>query len=112
MQGYLNTHAFCRPSCYDCKFKGFPRISDITLADFWGIEKLEKGFDRNLGTSLVMINSKRGETFFELVKNNIHYVQMPFESIFPGNPGKCKTGYSIQSDNIPLHIPCSRQGSG
>lgn len=39
-KGYLRTGVYCRPSCYDCKFKGYPRISDITLADFWGIEKV------------------------------------------------------------------------
>ena len=37
-RGY-HTNVFCRPSCYDCKFKGFPRIADITIADYWGIEK-------------------------------------------------------------------------
>lgn len=25
---------FTRPSCFACRFKGFPRTSDITLADF------------------------------------------------------------------------------
>lgn len=33
-KGYLQTGVFCRPSCYECKFKGYPRIADITLADF------------------------------------------------------------------------------
>ena len=38
-KGYLQTGVFCRPSCYECKFKGYPRIADITLADFWGDRK-------------------------------------------------------------------------
>lgn len=29
-----------RPSCYFCQFKGFPRMSDITIADFWGVENM------------------------------------------------------------------------
>ncbi len=85
-QGYIRTHAYARPSCYECRFKGFPRISDITLADFWGIENVDKSMEKNLGTSLVMINSKKGETFFEKVKSRINYVQVPFESILNGNP--------------------------
>lgn len=84
-KGYLRTGAYCRPSCYDCKFKGYPRIADITLADFWGIEKVDKSMEKNLGTSLVMINSKKGEAFFEQVKNKINYVQVPFNSIEAGN---------------------------
>lgn len=33
--GYLQNGVFTRPSCFACRFKGFPRTSDITLADFW-----------------------------------------------------------------------------
>lgn len=84
-KGYLRTGVYCRPSCYDCKFKGYPRISDITLADFWGIEKIDKSLEKNLGTSLVMINSRKGEAYFEEVKKRINYVPVPFDSIEAGN---------------------------
>ena len=84
-KGYLHTGVYCRPSCYDCKFKGYPRIADITLADFWGIEKVNKSLEKNLGTSLVMINSKKGEAYFEDVKKRINYVQVPFDTIEAGN---------------------------
>ena len=84
-KGYLQTGVYCRPSCYDCKFKGYPRISDITLADFWGIEKINTSMEKNLGTSLVMINSKKGEKYFETVKSRINFVEVPFNSIEAGN---------------------------
>lgn len=84
-KGYLQTGVYCRPSCYDCKFKGYPRISDITLADFWGIEKVNTSMEKNLGTSLVMINSRKGEKYFENVKSHINYVEVPFNSIEAGN---------------------------
>lgn len=84
-KGYLRTGVYCRPSCYDCKFKGYPRMSDITLADFWGIEKVNTSMEKDLGTSLVMINSKKGERYFETVKGRINYVQVPFNSIEAGN---------------------------
>ena len=94
-KGYLQTGVYCRPSCYDCKFKGYPRISDITLADFWGIEKVNTSMEKNLGTSLVMINSKKGERFFETVKGRINYVQVPFNSIEAGN----------RSLNLSVNLP-------
>ena len=78
-KGYLRTGVFCRPSCYDCKFKGYPRIADITLADFWGIEKVNRSLEKNLGTSLVMVNSKKGRAFFEQVKKRINFVEVPLE---------------------------------
>lgn len=83
--GYLQTGVYCRPSCYDCKFKGYPRISDITLADFWGIEKVSTSMEKDLGTSLVMVNSRKGEAYFEKVKQRINYIQVPFKSIEAGN---------------------------
>lgn len=84
-KGYLQTGVYCRPSCYECKFKGYPRMSDITLADFWGIENVNSSMEKNLGTSLVMINSKKGEAYFEKVKKRINYVEVPFKSIEAGN---------------------------
>ena len=63
---YMRLGVAARPSCYHCNFKGFPRIADITIADFWGVEKyLPKEFDYNLGTSLIMLNSKKGIGFFD-----------------------------------------------
>lgn len=86
--GYLITGAFCRPSCYDCKFKGFPRIADISLADFWGIEKVkgvDKSLDDNIGTSLVLINSEKGKRFFEEIKPKLKYVELPYQTALEGN---------------------------
>lgn len=69
--GYLQYGNFCRRSCYQCKFKGFPQFSDITLADFWGIEKLDITMDQDKGTSLVLINSRKGNYLFNSIKSHI-----------------------------------------
>ena len=69
--GYLQAGNFCRPSCYDCQFKGFPQKADITLADFWGIERLDKSMDQDKGTSLVLINSFKGQKLFDSIKSDI-----------------------------------------
>ncbi len=83
-RGY-HTNVYCRPSCYECVFKGFPRMSDITLADFWGIEKYNKNLDNNIGTSLIILNSKKGERYFDEVKDRFEYSFLPIESSFKGN---------------------------
>lgn len=60
-KGYLETNAYCRPSCYSCPYKGLVRGSDITLADCWGAKALlGEAFDRDLGTSLVLVSSEKG----------------------------------------------------
>lgn len=84
-RGY-HTNVYCRPSCYDCQYKGFPRISDITIADYWGIEKVDPNLDNNIGTSMILLNSKKGEAYFELVKDKLEYRETSFQSILAGNP--------------------------
>ena len=80
-----------RPSCYDCKFKGYPRIADITLADFWGGEKKVKDLDDNIGTSAVMINSEKGLTFFESCGKRLIKQEIAIEDIEPSNPALLKS---------------------
>lgn len=50
-----------RPSCFSCPAKAGKSKSDITLADFWGIEKIMPPMDDNRGTSLVLCNSEKGK---------------------------------------------------
>ena len=55
-----------RTSCFDCKYRSYHRESDITIADFWGIEKLGKR-NNHTGVSLVLINSDKGNKFFKCI---------------------------------------------
>lgn len=84
--GYLQAGNFTRPSCYECLFKGFPQKADITLADFWGIEKLDKTMDQDMGTSLVMVNSDKGQTLFDSIKEQIVWQQFTIDDAKAGNP--------------------------
>jgi len=84
-RGFIVTHCNCRPTCYECKYKGFPRISDITLGDFWGIENVDKTMDDNMGTSAVLLNSQKGIIFFDSIKDVIVTKEVRLFNVFPGN---------------------------
>lgn len=60
-----------RPSCYECKFKKVNRVSDITLADFWGIESILPDVDDDRGTSLCIIRSETGMKIFEALSERM-----------------------------------------
>lgn len=68
-----------RESCYNCQFTGLNRISDITIADCWGIEleypnllKQNGGtLDKDKGISLVLINTNKGEEILGKIKENL-----------------------------------------
>ena len=83
--GYLQANLLTRPSCYECKFKGFPQKADITLADFWGIENIDKSMDQDRGTSLVMINSDKGMALFEAIKGKVRWKEFTMEDARKGN---------------------------
>lgn len=70
--GLFNRHMALRPSCYSCKFTNFKRPSDITIADFWGIERTLPDFDDNKGVSLVLINSTKGRDLLENFKESLN----------------------------------------
>lgn len=84
--GYLQAGNFTRPSCYECKFKGFPQKADITLADFWGIEKIDPAMDQDKGTSLIMVNSDKGQALFDSIKDSIVWRQFTMDDAREGNP--------------------------
>ena len=73
-----------RPSCYDCKAKGGRSHSDITIADFWGIDTVFPEMDDDKGTGLVFINSEKGE--YALDKGQIKFSETSYERIKPLNP--------------------------
>ena len=79
-----------RPTCYECRFKGFPRIADVTLGDCWGaVEKLPEEMDHNIGTSVVMCNTEKGQKWFEKIRNQmaIKVMSVSIDDVVRGNFG-------------------------
>lgn len=85
MVGYLKYNAFMRLSCYDCKFKGLPRNSDITLADFWGIEKINRNLDQDKGTSMILVNSLKGNKLIAEINSNVIIEKIDSDKVFCDN---------------------------
>lgn len=60
-----------RPSCHACEYCRPERDSDITIGDFWGIEKIKPEMDDGMGTSLVILHSEKGRALWDVVKDQI-----------------------------------------
>ncbi len=54
-----------RESCYHCRWADPARASDITMGDFWGIEKALPGFDDGYGVSLAVLHTEKGLKAFQ-----------------------------------------------
>lgn len=69
-RGYLQG-LFYRDSCGICPYASLPRVSDVTLADYWKYRgKFSEG---NLGTSLIAINSPKGKLLLEESNEYLEY---------------------------------------
>lgn len=83
MRGYLKDNLYIRPSCGHCKFKSNFRCSDITLADFWGIDKI---LDNDCGTSMVLVNTDLGKWIFSKISSNIVFIEKDLSQAIKKNP--------------------------
>ena len=75
MRAFLSNLSL-RPSCYSCPAKGGRSGADITIGDFWGIEKLYPELDDDKGTSLVLVNSIRGKKYVTDVADRLYEVNL------------------------------------
>jgi coenzyme F420-reducing hydrogenase beta subunit len=90
MRAFL-TDICLRPSCYACRFKGLSRESDITLADFWGIEHVLPAMDDDRGTSLVLVNSEPGRAALDDVRGHMDCEKVAAESAVRYNPAALRS---------------------
>ncbi|MBR3280727.1 MAG: Coenzyme F420 hydrogenase/dehydrogenase, beta subunit C-terminal domain [Clostridia bacterium] len=84
MKSFLKNTSL-RESCYNCSFKTIYRNSDITLGDFWGIEKVFTDMNDNKGISAIVLNSQKGMDLFNKISKDVEYRDVNIDSIISGN---------------------------
>ena len=75
MQGFLG-NLYLRPSCDDCHFREGRSGSDITLGDFWGIDKIRPDLDDDKGLSLVIANNKQANDLLRELGGDMNEMQL------------------------------------
>ena len=82
-----------RKSCYSCKYATLNRVSDITLGDFWSLEKYDVFANTDKGESLVLANTSLGRKILEKV-NDVKTKQYPVKCAIDTN--YCLTKHTKQ----------------
>ena len=90
MNAFLR-NTILRNSCYNCSAKKLNRVSDITLADFWGIDSFNIDFDDNKGTSLVIVNSEKGRKIYSEISKYILSKEVDFNEAIKYNQSMIKS---------------------
>ncbi|MEG1871161.1 MAG: Coenzyme F420 hydrogenase/dehydrogenase, beta subunit C-terminal domain, partial [Peptostreptococcaceae bacterium] len=89
--------------------------SDITIGDFWGIERVMPEMDDDKGTSLVLMNTQKGKQLISKDSTEIHSVS--YNNAIIGNPAmehsaflsaKRNSFYSLYSSGENLFVILNR----
>ena len=100
IQKYVNLYYsryVLRPSCYECPYTAVERNTDITIGDYWGIEKVHPDFYDRLGNSLLILHTEKATAVFEIIRNSL--------DTFPSNVSECLQPALIH----PVQRPVDRE---
>ncbi|MDD3192689.1 MAG: polysaccharide pyruvyl transferase family protein [Oscillospiraceae bacterium] len=88
-------HYDLRPSCHQCPYASKERGTDLTLADFWGIEEAMPQMDDDTGVSLILCGTPKGQALLaqaqglQLAASGWDACYQPiFEKPSPAAPGR------------------------
>lgn len=111
--GFLND-LYLRPSCYKCNSKNFINGSDISLADYWGVQNKHSEYDDDKGVSLILINSIKGQVLLDKISDNIERIKTDLDYAISNNPcivrpskynpNRTKFFNKLTDDNLELLI--------
>jgi coenzyme F420-reducing hydrogenase beta subunit len=62
-----------RKSCSVCPYTRVDRYTDITIGDFWHLEKSMPDFVDPMGTSLILLHTDKGAELFESIRDDLDY---------------------------------------
>lgn len=89
MQMFLRDYCL-RPSCYECVAKK-AKWSDLTIADFWGINDVSPDMNDGMGISLVLIRTNKGKELFESINCHMKSKEVSYKEGVKENPAEFRS---------------------
>ena len=84
-RSFVDNYAL-RENCFNCNYSRIQRVSDMTIADFWGYQpKSLKFYKHELGVSIIIVNSEKGERLIDMVKDSIVYEERDYHECINRN---------------------------
>ncbi len=88
---YFSKGWIYRENCYYCKYACAHRPADLTIGDYWGIEKQhpefigKNGWDESAGISVVIANSEKGNQYLQRNDDIVEFKLSTFDKAATGN---------------------------
>lgn len=86
IRGYCG-NVITKPACYHCEYRGFSSGADLTIGDFWGIQRIDSDFYDEMGVSFVTTNTEKGKTVLQDVSKSIEIKEELYSDLLKYNPG-------------------------
>lgn len=81
---YMNSYIY-RESCYICQYTKTSRVGDITLCDYWNWKLYHNNFNENDAVSGVLVNTKQGQSFWNIINKYLTWQKTDIENIVNNN---------------------------
>jgi coenzyme F420-reducing hydrogenase beta subunit len=107
MRGFLE-NLFLRPICSICPYTSTIRTGDISIGDYWGVDKYFPELDDNKGISTVLINTPKGLAVFENCKSELFAMQCDLKQaeqkslVHPNITSSLRTNFFSDLDRLPF----------
>lgn len=69
------SHTVNRPICAKCRWTNLHRPGDISIGDYWGIDKIHHNFQTNDGVSLLLVNTDKGHELWRKIKGEFDFIE-------------------------------------
>ena len=69
-------HLILRPACYKCRFTNLSRPGDLSIGDFWGVEKKLPDFYNMTGISILLCNTLKGFKLWGKIQHHFCYLRI------------------------------------
>ena len=74
-------------SCYSCKFAAPERVGDITIGDFWGLDRKKIPQDYSGKVSVVLPNTTKGKVLMDSLSKELIMIKLPLEDALHPDQG-------------------------
>lgn len=93
-----------RESCYNCIYAQEKRIGDLTIADFWGLDRKKLHTNQKGRISAILINNEKGKLLWNMIKNDVIWEERDIKEAVIGNdqlreasrPHSCRQRFLLQ----------------
>jgi coenzyme F420-reducing hydrogenase beta subunit len=86
-----------RDACFNCQFRGIHRVADITVGDYWGVNKVFPELDEKAGVSCLIVSTEKGMTTLAEIEDSCTLLETTVEDIARKN--------ILRVDNTVKKIP-------